>query len=128
MAREVVEKKTLIKWALPRLSFERIPVLVYMQDCEEVEEFAAETGLLISDSLLPPTTVAGNRVANRREIWLSPDGTLHEYLEAATWETLEGGCIQRHYVGPASEENIALEDLRDAIALNLESEDDEDDA
>jgi len=109
----------MIEAALPYLSLERIRVLFFMLDCEEVEELATETGLLISERLLPQTTVAGNRVANTSEIWLYPDGTLHEYLKAATWETLEGGCTQRHYVGPASEEKISLLDLREAIESNL---------
>jgi hypothetical protein len=121
----IVEKKALIEVALPLLNFDRIPVLLFIQECEEIEEFAAQTGLLISESWLPPTTVAGSRVANASEIWLYPDGSLQEYRKAATWETFESGCTQRHYVGPGSEEKISLEELREAIEFNLERDPDD---
>jgi hypothetical protein len=113
------KKKAMIEAALPQLSFEHIPVLLFLRDDEEVEELAAETGLLISESRLPQTRVAGNRVVNTCEIWLYPDGTLHEYLKAATWETAEGGCTLRLYVGPASEQKFSLEELSEAIEFNI---------
>jgi hypothetical protein len=64
--------------------------------------------------------VAGNRVANGEEIWLHPDGSLHKYHWTATWETEEAGCSQRLYMVPASEVDISLEDLMEAIECNRE--------
>ena len=109
----------MIEQALPYLKFERITILFFTDDGEEVEEFASQTGLRISSSCLGITSVAGNRVVNKCEIWLYPDSTLHEYLEAATWETPEGGCTQRHYIGSVGVERISLEDLQEQIAFNL---------
>jgi len=64
--------------------------------------------------------VAGNRVLNEHEIWLHPDGSAHKYLRTATWETLEHGCTQRQYVGPATDEEIILDELLEAINFNIE--------
>jgi hypothetical protein len=43
---------------------------------------------------------------------------VHEYLDAAAWETLEGGCTQRTYVGPAQEDWITIDDLEEQIAFH----------
>jgi hypothetical protein len=118
-------KRVTIEEALTDLRFERILTLFFDQEGKAVREFSSQTGLLISSHFIGVTLVAGNRVANTSEIWLHPDGTLHEYLEAATWETLEGGCTQKHYIGPADEDKISLEDLKEQIAFNLESDPDE---
>ena len=118
-------KLALIEAALPRLRFQRIPVLFYTAinerttECEEVVEFGPVRGILLLSSQLPMTIVAGNRVANSAEIWLHADGTLHEYLEMATWEALETGCTQRQYVGPVTEARISLGDLKEQIDCNL---------
>lgn len=111
--------RALIAAALPFFHFKRIETLFFTDEDGEVSEFAGARGVLISSSFLCKTVVAGNRVANTSEIWLYPDGTLHEYLEAATWETFEGGCTQRLYVGPAREEQIAIEDLQEQIAIHM---------
>jgi len=55
---------------------------------QEVREYADAQGVLVSSHRLGGTISAGNRVANNSEIWLYPDGSLHEYLNAAVWETL----------------------------------------
>jgi hypothetical protein len=120
-------KRELIDLVLPILQFERIPLLFFIEGEEELKEFSSQTGLSISTHFIGVTLVAGNRVANTSEIWLHPDGTLHEYLEASTWESYEWGCIQRHYVGPASEDKIWLNDLEQQIAFNLAPDRDDDD-
>ena len=84
----------------------------------EVTEYADAQGILVSAHRLGVTLSAGNRVANNSEIWLYPDGSLHEYLNAAAWETLEGGCTQRTYVGPAQEDRITIDDLEEQIAFH----------
>jgi hypothetical protein len=80
--------------------------------------------LLISETALPVTLVAGNRTTNSSEIWLYPDGPLQEYHKSATWESLEYGVSERHYFGPASEERVSFRDLQEAIEINLEDDDD----
>ena len=121
-------KRAVIAEALPHLRFERITSLLFVrEDGEEVEEFAPRKGLLISTSSLPRTIVGGSRVANDSEIWLHTDGTLHEYLWTAAWESLEYGCSQRHYIGPVGEEVISLEDLLEQIEINLAEDSDVDD-
>ena len=81
-------------------------------------EHADARGVLISSHRLGRTLSAGNRVANNSEVLLYPDGSLHEYLEAATWETSEGGCTQRTYVGPAQEDRITIDDLEEQIEFH----------
>lgn len=71
--------------------------------------------------------MAGNRVANTSEIWLYPDGTLHEYLRAATWESLDVGCTQRLYVGAVGEGRISIEDLQERISIHMAPDWDESD-
>jgi hypothetical protein len=39
-------------------------------------------------------------------------------MEAAAWETLDGGCAQRTYVGPAQEDRITIDDLEEQIAFH----------
>jgi hypothetical protein len=94
-----------------------------LHEYEETEEFASERGSLISETTLPVTLVAGNRTTNSSEIWLYPDGTLQEYRKSATWESLEYGVSERHYIGPASEERVSFRDLEEAIEFNLEDDD-----
>jgi hypothetical protein len=79
-------------------------------------------------SRLGVTLSAGNRVASNSEIWLYPDGSLHEYLDAATLETIDGGYTQRTYVGPAQEDRITIDDLEEQIAFHSDHhwEDDSD--
>ena len=113
------KKRALIAAAAPHLHFERITILLYIDNGEEVEELSPQLGLMISGYSLPPTFVAGNRIANAKEVWLYPDGTLHEYLWTATWNDVAFGCSQRHYVGAADDEAISLEDLQEQIEINL---------
>src|SRR6185295_6739073 len=128
MSKQRSLKRALIEEALPRLHFEKIAILLYPEehkqthDCEEVVEFAPERCLLISESRLAGTWVAGNRVANTAEVWLYPDGTLHEYEKSATWASIAAGCTQRRYIGPVGEEKISLADLKEQIAFNLASD------
>jgi len=119
-------KRALINAATPRLRFERITMLLYFKDREEVEELSPQLGLVISCRSLPQTFVAGNRIANASEIWLYPDGTLHKYLWTATWNDLEFGCSQRHYVGPVDEDAISLKDLQEQIETYLAADGDAD--
>lgn len=121
-----LNKRAIIQAALPLLRFERITSLFFVQDGETIEEFSAQLGVPISNRSLPTTLVAGNRVANSHEIWLYPDGTLHRYLWTATWETFDG-CSQWHYVGPATEEDVSLEDLKEQIESYIYSDSDMDD-
>ena len=93
--------------------------MIYPDEREgEVREHADAQGVLISSHRLGVTLSAGNRVANNSEIWLYPDGSLHEYLDAAAWETFEGGCTQRTYVGPAQEDRITINDLEEQIKFH----------
>jgi hypothetical protein len=105
--------------ALPVFHFKRIDTLFYVDERgREVTEYADARGVLISSHRSDVTLPAGNRVANNSEIWLYPDGSLHEYLNAAAWETLEGGCTQRTYVGPAQEDQVAIDDLEEEIKFH----------
>jgi hypothetical protein len=105
--------------ALPVLHFRRIATLFYIDERgHEVTEHAYARGVLISSHRLGVTLSAGNRVAHNSEIWLYPDGSRHEYLDAAAWETFEGGCTQRTYVGPAQEDRITINDLEEQIAFH----------
>jgi tRNA pseudouridine-54 N-methylase len=84
------DKKSVIRAriaaALPVFHFRRIETLFYVDERgREVTEHAHAQGVLISSHHLGVTLSAGNRVANNSEIWLYPDGSLHEYLDAATW-------------------------------------------
>jgi hypothetical protein len=90
----ITQKSILIEESLRFLRFEPIPVLFYLRDGEEVEEFSPNRGIMISSRTLPPTTSAGNRVANSHEIWLHSDGTFHKYLWCADWESMDCGCSQ----------------------------------
>jgi len=116
------QKLILIQEALRCLRFEPITVLLYIGDREEVEEFSPNRGIMISSRTLPPTTSAGNRVANSHEIWLHSDGTFHKYLWCADWESIEYGCSQRHYVASVAYEEVSLEELREAIELHLDDQ------
>ena len=116
------QKLILIEEALRCLRFEPITVLLYIGDREEVEEFSPNRGIMISSTALPTTISAGNRVANAHEIWLHSDGTFHKYLWCADWESWEGGCSQRHYVASVADEEVSLEELREAIALHLDDQ------
>jgi hypothetical protein len=118
----VRQKSILLAEALPFLRFGPIPALLYRRDGEEVEEFSPNRGIMISSRRLPPTTSAGNRVANAHEIWLHSDGTFHKYLWCADWESWEGGCSQRHYVASVADEEVPLETLREAIELHLDDQ------
>jgi hypothetical protein len=115
----------LIAAATPLLKFGEITKLLYMKDGQEVEELFPQLGLALTARRLPPTFVAGNQVANATEFWLHSDGTLHKYIWTACWPDPATGCSQRHYVGPAGEEEISLKDLREQIEMYLSEEDDE---
>jgi hypothetical protein len=117
------DKKSVIRSriaeALPLFHFRRIETLFYLDERgHEVTEYADARGVLISSRRLGVTLSGGNRVVNNSEIWLYPDGSLHEYLDAATWETFEGGCTQRSYVGPAQEDRITIDDLEEQIEFH----------
>ena len=116
------QKLILIEEALRCLRFEPIPVLLYLRNGEEVEEFSPNRGIMISSTALPPTTSAGNRVANAHEIWLHSDGTFHKYLWCADWESMDYGCSQRHYVASVAYEEVSLEELREPIELHLDDQ------
>ena len=77
---------------------------------------------MVSSRTLPPTTSAGNRVANSHEIWLHSDGTFHKYLWCADWESIDCGCSQRHYVASVAYEEVSLEELREEIELHLDDQ------
>jgi hypothetical protein len=123
--------RSFIQQKLPYLRFQKISTLFFvsiseeLHEYEETEEFASERGLLISETRLPVTLVAGNRTTNSSEIWLYRDGTLHEYHASATWESIECEVTERHYIGPASEERVSFKDLQEAIEFNLEADDDD---
>jgi hypothetical protein len=115
--------------ALPVFHFRKIETLFYLDERgREVTEYADAQGVLISCHYLGVTLSAGNRVANNSEIWLYPDGSLHEYRTAAAWETFEGGGTQRTYVGPAEEDRITIDDLDEQIEIHSDPhwEDDSD--
>ena len=117
------DKKSVIRAriaaGIPVFHFRRIETLFYVDERgREVTEYSDARGVLISSHRLGVTLSAGNRVVNNSEIWLYPDGSLHEYLDAAAWETLEGGCTQRTYVGPAQEDRITIDDLEEQIAFH----------
>ena len=116
------QKLILIEEALRFLRFERIPVLLYLRDGEEVEEFSPNRGIMISSTALPTTISAGNRVANEHEIWLHFDGTFQKYLWCADWESMDYGCSQRHDVASVAYEEVSLEELREAIELRLDDQ------
>lgn len=116
-------KRAVIEAALPQLRFRKIGNLFYAQqegnDSNEIEEFTGKTGLRISSKGLPVTMLAGNRVANEEEIWLHSDGSLHKYLWTASWESYEGGCSQRQYIAQASDHEVSMADLKEAIEFNI---------
>jgi hypothetical protein len=116
------QKLILIEEAPRLLRFEPIPVLLYLGDHEEVEEFAPNRGIMICSRALPTTTSAGNRVANEHDIWLHFDGTFHKYLWCADWESMDYGCSQRHYVASVAYEEVSLEELREPIELHLDDQ------
>ena len=95
-----------------------VPTLIFMGDDGEEEEDAPDLGLMISETGLPATMSAGDRVANAHEISLHSDGTFHRYLWTTAWETVHG-CSRRHYVGPVADDDVSLEDLREQIVFNL---------
>jgi hypothetical protein len=43
------------------------------------------------------------------EIWLHPDGTLHEYREELSVDSARNQLVQRYYVGAVGEESISVE-------------------
>jgi hypothetical protein len=63
--------------------------------------------------------VGMSRTLRSTEVWLYPDGTLHEYLELAAWETLAGGCTQREYIGPVDEDRVSFEQMREQIRISI---------
>jgi hypothetical protein len=133
-------KRALIQEKLSYLHFQKIPLLFYAsvcegteqgeedKECQEVTEYAKQRGVRLSLSSPKRSYFAGNRVLTSAEIWLYPDGTLHEYRMSETWETAESGNRQRAYVGPVGEDRVSLEDMQEALEFNLapDYEDDED--
>jgi hypothetical protein len=116
---ERINEKELIAQALPYLRFEPIAMLFYCESGEEIESLAPQLGLLVSWSRRELVMVGASRALRSTEVWLYPDGTLHQYLELAAWETPEGGCTQRQYIGAVGEDRVSFEQIREQIRMSI---------
>jgi hypothetical protein len=54
-----------------------------------------------------------------------PESAAELHHASATWESIECGVTERHYIGPSSEERVSFKDLQEAIEFNLQADDDD---